>query len=144
MFRPGIEGRRGGGISAEEPKSCLAPLPPPLSFLITLQVPSRDITASGRVRGVPWVHREAGFFAGVEHPFSLNGRLEEDLSVAVCGVTGLPPLPVGEVSFDYTTVIGTFSYVGMVGVLRHPDPLLAFPFPSPASRARCGTPSTSI
>lgn len=67
--------------------------------------------SSGRVRGVPWIHRDLGFYAGMEHPFALNGRLEDDHSVAVCGITGLPPLEVGEVSFDYTTVVGTFPYV---------------------------------
>ena len=85
------------------------PPPPPSSYLVLLQLPGDGVRSSGAVRGAPLLHDQARFFAAMEHPFSVNGRLEENRALALCALTGLPHLAPGVFSFDYIAVLGTFS-----------------------------------
>lgn len=76
-----------------------------------LKLPGEGVRSSGAVHGAPLLHPGDRYFAALEHPFSVNGRLEDNQAVALCALAGLPHLEPAVMSFDYTAVLGTYTYV---------------------------------
>lgn len=63
------------------------------------------------MRGAPMLSMRDGFFVAMEHPYSVNGRLQDRPEVAICAMAGLPHIEVDAWSFNYTTVLGSFACV---------------------------------